>query len=910
VVAAPGPGSPLPPEVSGRLGRGLGVDVSAVRVHTDTRASGAVGAVGARAFTWGTHVFLGQGEPATDLPLLAHEVTHAVQQSGGPAVHLFGGSHGDLEREAQRASAAVSRGETHAVRGRTSAATVQRQERSWWQRGLSAVTEAAGAVRERVMSFVKDKAKSIPGYEVLGFILGRDPITQQPVERTAVNLIRGVLKFVPGGDQMFDNLQESGVIRRAYEWFTAEITKLNLTWPYIRGLFQQAWDALSITDLASPSGAWNKLREVFGPPLRRIGEFALAAGRKVLEFVFEGALALAGGAAQQVLGFFRRVGVVFDLIVADPVRFLSNLVGAVVGGFRLFMSNIGQHLRTGVFEWLTGALRGAVTLPSRWDFAGILGLIMQVLGLTYSALRGVLVRLIGEPAVRFVEGAFVFLRTVVTRGLSAAWDKIKEFASGLVDTVIQGIRDWVARSVVGAAITRLATMFNPVGAIIQSIIAVYNTVMFFIERAQQIGRLLNSVVDSIENIARGNLGAAIGYVERTMANTLPVIIGFLGRLIGLGNVTEPVRKVIQRVQTVIAGALERVGRWIADRVRGLLGRRAQPETPTGSSGEGQVQVDFPLGSEQHHLRVRFQGGRAETIMASADWRRVPENFEFIRTMIAHWGRGTPDQRTMAAQLQNRLTQVENRLNNLQAQWAANPRQDLIRRGMNEVGGMIGDLSRAPFNLTRLRWINPVHRFRRTGVTSHRRTRSIEAQLCMDSWREGSVASLDGLAGIRLLEGYQRGHLLARRLGGKGDTGENLTPISRTTNIEMRDYAEKCANDNLDARAPVSPSFEPTNVIRYTVTCIYPDSVEFNQWLIRVHEAPPGTFRLFYDLAMRNIVEKDQFERALGKSLTDSQYRTLRKQLALSFLASTLQIRMEVLQGRARVGGYYEVSNHR
>ncbi|MET7636865.1 DUF4157 domain-containing protein [Streptomyces sp. NPDC005078] len=578
-----GAGHPLPLEIAGTLSSRLGVDVTPVRVHDGAYAATAAAHYGVRAFTWGTHVFLGRGQRSTDLGLLAHEVSHAIQQGGGPAVHLFGGWHGDLEREAHRAAGAVVRGERVTVRGRTGP-SVQREERPWYAGALGAVADAGASA----LAFVKERARSLPGYDLLGFVVGRDPVTQQPVERSAVNLVRGVLGLVPGGTALFDNLQKARVIQRAYEWLTAEFDRLGLTWAYVRGLFQRAWDALSVTDLLSPSRVWEKLREVFGPPLRRITDFAVAAGRKVLEFVFEGALAMAGAAGEQVLAVFRRIGAAFGLVVADPVRFLGNLLNAVMGGFRKFGSNILQHLRTGIFEWLVGTLRGTVQLPTRWDFAGILGLILQILGLTYSALRSVLVEIIGERSVRYVEEAFDFLRTVVTRGLAGAWDKIKEFAGNLADTVIQGIRDWVTRSVVGAALTKLVTLFNPIGAVIQAIITTYNTVMFFIERAQQIGRLLNSVLDSVESIARGNIAASADFVERTLANTLPVILGFLARMVGLGSVADPVRRVIGNVRAAILNAVRRVARWIADRVRGLLGRALGGPAATADNAEGRL----------------------------------------------------------------------------------------------------------------------------------------------------------------------------------------------------------------------------------------------------------------------------------------------------------------------------------
>ena len=54
--------------------------------------------------------------------------------------------------------------------------------------------------------------------------------------------------------------------------------------------------------------------------------------------------------------------------------------------------------------------------------------------------------------------------------------------------VIGGIKEWVMQSVITSAITKLISMFNPAGAIVQAVMAIYNTVMFFIERGSQMRR--------------------------------------------------------------------------------------------------------------------------------------------------------------------------------------------------------------------------------------------------------------------------------------------------------------------------------------------------------------------------------------------------------------------------------------
>ena len=66
----------------------LGYDFSQVRLHTDARAAASAQAVNARAYTVGRDIVFGAGQYAPDNDqgrrLLAHELTHVVQQTGRP----------------------------------------------------------------------------------------------------------------------------------------------------------------------------------------------------------------------------------------------------------------------------------------------------------------------------------------------------------------------------------------------------------------------------------------------------------------------------------------------------------------------------------------------------------------------------------------------------------------------------------------------------------------------------------------------------------------------------------------------------------------------------------------------------------------------------------------------------------
>ena len=113
---ARGSGSALDGAARERLAAALGDGLADVRVHADERADQLARAVAARAFTTGNDVFFARGEyrpgtPAGDR-LLAHELTHVVQQRGAPVSGPLTVTDpaGALEAEAEAVADAVAAG--------------------------------------------------------------------------------------------------------------------------------------------------------------------------------------------------------------------------------------------------------------------------------------------------------------------------------------------------------------------------------------------------------------------------------------------------------------------------------------------------------------------------------------------------------------------------------------------------------------------------------------------------------------------------------------------------------------------------------------------------------------------------------------------------------------------------------
>lgn len=285
--------------------------------------------------------------------------------------------------------------------------------------------------------------------------------------------------------------------------------------------------------------------------------------------VLEAVLRLIGVDPEQFYAFVGRAQETFQIIIDNPAGFLGNVLAAVGGGIQSFADNIVTHLQTGVIGWLTGALGGAgIVLPQTFDLYGVLDLARQILGLTWDMLKAKARTLIGEQNVERLELLFGFIETLVTEGWGALWNQIMDSVSTVFDEVFEGIKTFVRDRIIVSAITKLASLFSPVGAIVQLVLTAWNVYTFLRDQLARIAEVVQTVTTAIGDIARGILDNAMAAVEGVLARLLPLAIDFLARLIGLGNVGAKVREIIEKVQAMVDRGIDTMLQRIAAAFRG------------------------------------------------------------------------------------------------------------------------------------------------------------------------------------------------------------------------------------------------------------------------------------------------------------------------------------------------------
>jgi hypothetical protein len=133
---------------------------------------------------------------------------------------------------------------------------------------------------------------------------------------------------------------------------------------------------------------------------------------------------------------------------------------------------------------------------------------------------------------------------------------MQAFVGNIKAMVLDAIIDWVITKVITSAITKVATMFNPAGAIIQAIIMVYNVGTWLAANLGKILDFIESVLNSVDRIANGDIGGAASFIEQALARMIPILIGFLASMIGLGGLGDKIKSFINKVQTAVGKAVD------------------------------------------------------------------------------------------------------------------------------------------------------------------------------------------------------------------------------------------------------------------------------------------------------------------------------------------------------------------
>ena len=497
-------------------------------------------------------------------------------------------------------------------------------------------------------------------------------------------------------------------------------------------------------------------------------------------------------------------GVIGD-IIADPIGFLGNLIKGIKMGFDKFVGNIMKHLISGLVKWLTGALGPmGITIPEDiFSLKGIFSLVAQVLGLTWDYFRRKAVKLLGEPVVKALEVGFEVFKIVKEKGVAGLWEYIKEQFSNLKEMVIEQIKSMIITQVITAGVKWIIGLLNPVGAFIKAAMAIYEIVKFFIERAAQIYEFVNSVVDSIADIVKGNLSGAAQKVETALANSIPLIIGFLASLLGISGLAKKVQGVIQKVRKKIDKAIDKI----------IL--KAKKFFKSAKKGAGKIKdkAISALFWWKKEKKLQTADGKSHTIKFKGKDKSAKlmisttpmEYTDYIRDLISTQGLDSKDSKVKKA------ISIADEIDKKKKKTVTSNKEE---QKTKEIVGLVDNLVAAtkdlPLKSEGENNTSPVYGPLRSGWGTYARVKYMQAKHPIGSSPSvGNDTNFEYINIRRKDNGslYVKGHLLNDNLGGPGSTWKNLTPITGAANTDHKNNFEKIpkiAVNGTDARISQSP----------------------------------------------------------------------------------------------------------
>jgi len=460
-------------------------------------------------------------------------------------------------------------------------------------------------IKNALVRFLKAFAQSIPGYTLLTKILGKDPLTDEPVEATTAEIIADFLMLI-GAERELQKMQEEGTLQETADWIDEQLAMLNFSFAEIKGLFEQTWDSFSFEDVRDPVGAYHRVVHIWSPFLTRVGNFAYNVATKVVEFIKHALLSQLRAFALETRGYH----LLTVLLGKDPFteEVVPRNVENIIRGFMSLMEGGEQQFQemkaSGAIARTTQRINAAVAeLSFTWEY--IVGLftglwnsftiddIFNPLGAF-----GRIINTFADPLYRLIRFIVKIVRIVIEvileimqfpthligqiiNNVQQAWEQIKsrpiEFIKNLLRSVklgfvqffdnigthlLNGVTGWLFKELDEAGITPPQDF--SLGSILQLVMQVLGITMDRIW--EKIGERIGP--ERVERI-RGmidRLTGAWAFIRDVMVNGPSAIWRYVSDMLGnlwdmvLGAVKNwALTRIIQAVTTKLLSMLDPTG---------------------------------------------------------------------------------------------------------------------------------------------------------------------------------------------------------------------------------------------------------------------------------------------------------------------------------------------------------------
>ncbi|MGW3950399.1 hypothetical protein ACWEKM_05440 [Streptomyces sp. NPDC004752] len=284
-----------------------------------------------------------------------------------------------------------------------------------------------------------------------------------------------------------------------------------------------------------------------------------------------------------LMGVLAKAASAITRIIKDPIGFLGNLVRSLGAGLQQFLSNIAAHLQSGLVSWLLGtSVQAGLEIPAKFDLKGIIQLIASLLGLTWANIRARITRKgVPDQAMTKVEQSVPVAKALATEGPAGATKEIQGEVGDLKSTILEELKSYLIPTVIVAGVTWILSLLNPASAFVRAVKAIIDIVTFIVTQGAQLVEFVNAVLDAVIAIAGGGSAGVPKMVETALAASIPLLIGLLASLLGIGGLANKIRQTFQKVSRPVNRAIDRIAARIA-----RFGKKVWNQLRRGRRGRG------------------------------------------------------------------------------------------------------------------------------------------------------------------------------------------------------------------------------------------------------------------------------------------------------------------------------------
>src|SRR5207244_10638604 len=176
-------------------------------------------------------------------------------------------------------------------------------------------------------------------------------------------VLRAAVEFMPGGHLIVEALDKYGVFEKAGAWLEQQVATLGMAGSMFIDALKKFIDSLGWRDIFHPGRVWDRAKELFLAPIRKLIEFFVGLATGIIKLIKEAILKPLAKLAEGT----RAWDLLLQVLGENPItgEKVPQSADKLIGGF---MKMIGQEetwnnikKANGIsraFQWFKGALAG------------------------------------------------------------------------------------------------------------------------------------------------------------------------------------------------------------------------------------------------------------------------------------------------------------------------------------------------------------------------------------------------------------------------------------------------------------------------------------------------------------------------------------------------------------------------